>query len=920
MIGQTIAHYEVTTKLGAGGMGEVYRARDTKLNREVALKVLPDAYAQDAQRMARFQREAQVLASLNHSSIAAIYGLEEGSAARPPAGPGAGQVQVLVMELVEGPTLAERIAQSAIPIEEALPIARQIAEALEYAHEHGIIHRDLKPANIKLTTDGKVKVLDFGLAKALADESAVPDISASPTLSMAATRAGLILGTAAYMSPEQAKGHAVDRRADIWAFGAVLFEMLTGRRAFPGDDATEILASVIKSEPHWDSLPASMPPQFRKLLRRCLEKDIRRRLQAIGEARIHLEEVADTSGTDATGIPAAIPPMPAWQRRLPWAVAMVAVVAAVLLLWRPWEGPRVPPTAVRLNMELGADASLFTPFGAGAALSADGKRLAFVASAAGKPPQLYVRSLDQLKAAVLSGTEVSRNPFFSPDGEWIAFFAGGKLKKVSVQGGAVVTLCDAADDRGGSWGEGDRIVFAQIPRQGLSRVSAAGGTPEALTEVDRRLGETTHRWPQVLPGGKAVLFTAHSSGGNFDNATVVVMALDTKHRKTIHRGGTYPRYLPSGHLLYLHEGTLFAAPFDLNRLEMTGSPVPAVEGVVANSGNGGAQFAFSDTGTLVYSPGRSSGEGWQIDWLNGAGKLTSLRSAKGAYYNPRFSPDGTRLAVDVFDGKGSDVHVFDWKRDTLSRLTFAADYDGRSVWTPDSRWIAFASERIGGIQNIYWNRSDGTGEPQRLAESSNAQRPMSWHPSGKMLAFQEQSPQTNWDIMILPMAGDEKSGWKPGQPTAFLKSSFFESAPAFSPDGRWLAYASDETATFEVYVRPFPGAEGKWQISSGGGGLPTWSPNGKELFYRSLENKIMVSTYSVSGSSFRADKPRPWSEVQLQEVGPNRNFDLHPDGKRFAVLRSAETQTEDKRDKVTVIQNFFEELRRIAPAGGKPRS
>jgi serine/threonine-protein kinase len=912
MIGQTISHYRVTEKLGAGGMGEVYRATDTKLNRDVALKVLPPAFAADADRMARFQREAQVLASLNHPHIATIHGLEESSG-----------VRALAMELVDGPTLADRIAQGAIPLHEALPFARQMAEALEYAHERGIIHRDLKPANVKLTTDGKIKILDFGLAKALEDAPSAAAVEHSPTLSIAATKAGIILGTAAYMSPEQAHGRAADGRADIWSFGVTLYEMLSAKPVFTGESVSDTLASVLKFEPDWNALPADVPESIRRLLRRCLTRDPKKRLQAIGEARIAIEEAianpADTS--PATQLIAQAPAFaeeaPLWRRALPWAVAGVSLLALVLSYWRPWQGPPEPKSAVRLSAEIGADASIRTDYGASAVLSPDGRRLAFTARATNQQPQLYLRSMDQLKATVLSGTDGARNPFFSPDGEWIAFFANGKLKKVSAQGGAVVTLCDAPDDRGGSWGDDDRIVFTASTREGLSRVPAAGGTPEKLTELDKNTGEATHRWPQVLPGGKAVLFTTNNITSNFEAATIAVMALDTKQLKTVQRGGSYGRYLPSGHLAYLHEGTLFAAAFNLDRLELTGTPAPAVEGVVSSPTVGGAQFAFSDTGTLLYAPGRSSVDKTKVFWMDREGKMMPLRDVAASYGDPRISPDGTRLTVDINDGANTDVWVYEWKRDTLTRFTFTEGLDSYPVWTPDGRRITFNSAQSAGDLNLYWKRADGAGDIQRLTESKNIQVAYSWSPDGKALAFMEINPATGLDIMILPMEGDEKSGWKPGKPQPFVNTPFSENGAAFSPDGRWLAYFSNESGKPEVYVRPYPGPGGKWQVSTDGGVGPIWSPNGKELFYQTLESKIMVATYTALGASFRAEKPHLWSEVQLTIVPLHWNDALHPDGKRFAVLKAEGTQVEEKRDKVTIIQNFFEELCRIAPKGKK---
>ena len=924
--GARVGHYEVVGALGAGGMGEVYRARDTKLGRDVALKVLPESFASDLDRVARFAREAHVLASLSHPNIASIYGLED-----------AGGIRALVLELVEGPTLSEHIAQASgvggLAVEEALPIARQIADALEAAHEQGVIHRDLKPANVKVTPNGVVKVLDFGLAKALTDEATAGDPKVSPTLTMTATRLGVILGTAAYMSPEQARGKPVDKRADVWAFGCVLYEMLTGRRAFGGDEVSDTLAFVITKEPDWSALPADTPPSIRKLLRRCLEKDRRKRLADISDARLEIDEaMAEPAGAAIlANTPNSLKSANHAKRILPWVVAAVlgAGLAAALVLWAPWQRSAPLSAPVRVSVELGADVSLASN-GDAVALSFDGEMLAFVGQKSGSATsQLHIRRLDQLQATPLLGTDGARDPFFSPDGQWIAFFADSKLKKISVSGGAAVTLSDVGLDRGGSWAEDNTIVFQPEVGGGIMRVSSAGGKPEALTKLAE--GEITHRFPQVLPGSKAVLFTAHNSGGGFDDANIVVQSFADGTRKVVQRGGYHGRYLPSGlgspkraereggHLVYINGGTLFAEPFDLDRLEPTGQPVPVLEGVRSNvSGGvaGAALFAASGSGSLVYLPGRGPDYEAPISWVDREGKTTPLWTTAADWSNPSFAPDGRRLAVDIRDGKQLDVWVYELGRDTPTRLTIDAAEDSKPVWTSDGRRIAFASTR-GSARNLYWQRADGSGEVQRLTDSTNNQLAASWHPSGKFLAFNE-ATRTGDALMILAMEGDETSGWRPGKPRVFVGSPFQEREPMFSPDGRWLAYASNESGRFEVYVRPFPGPGGKWQISPGTGGTltptPTWSRMRRELFYNTPDNRIMVASYTVEGDSFRADKPRLWSEARVLQRPRQRFFDLHPDGNRIAAVAAApETQAAIKEDKVVFIFNFFDELRRIAP-------
>jgi serine/threonine-protein kinase len=900
LTGKRLGPYEILSAIGAGGMGEVYQAHDTKLGRDVAIKVLPEAFAHDPDRLSRFQREAKMLAALNHSNIATIFGLEQSNS-----------TSYLVMELVPGETLQQRIKrEGAIPIDEALAIAKQISEALEAAHEKGIIHRDLKPANVKVTPEGKVKVLDFGLAKAFEGDKSGSDPSNSPTLSQAATLQGVILGTAAYMSPEQARGKSVDKRTDIWAFGCVLYELLTGKQAFHGEDITEILAAIVKSEPDWAALPAAMPGKGRDLLRHCLQKDNRLRLRDAGDAQIEIQDALTAPAVTVAAT--AAPTTRGWRGRVAWAAAGVFVLTAIAFAIGFVLRTPNPPQQMRLIAEIGADASLYTAFGPSAILSPDGTRLAFLASGADQKRRIYVRSLDQLQATALSGTENATDPFFSPDGQWIGFFADGKLKKISVQGGAAVTLCDVANERGGSWGADGTIVFTPDLQVPLSKVSSAGGTPRPLTTLDKQTGEITQRWPQVLPGGKAVLFASGTHPSSYEDSDIVVYSIASGQRKTVQRGGSYARYLPSGHVVYIHQGALFAVPFDLKGLEVTGQPALILEGVVTAPTNGGAQFSFSETGNLVYVEGRAGGQNVSIYWMDHQGKFMPLRETPGFYYNLAFSPDGKRLALEIFDGKRRDIWVYEWERDGLTRLTFAGELNENPIWTPDGQRIAYSSQEKGGTINLWWIRADGAGDAQRLTESKSLHYAGSWRPDGKVLAFSQQSPgATAFDILTLPIEGDEKSGWKPGDPKPFVNSAFSEREPAFSPDGRWLAYESNESGSYEVYVRPFPGPGGKWQISTGGGVFPEWFRNGKELFYRTPDSKIMVVTYTGSGDSFHADKPQLWSPGQFTDRGlGNLNFDLHPDGKRFAVLKAPGTGQTAAVNKLNFIFNFFEELRR----------
>jgi serine/threonine protein kinase/Tol biopolymer transport system component len=882
--GTILGAYEILALIGSGGMGEVYQAHDTKLGRDVAIKVLPEAFAHDPQRLSRFQREAKLLASLNHPNIATIHGLEESSG-----------THYLVMELVPGETLRERIArEGAVPVEEALAIARQIAEALEAAHEKSIIHRDLKPANVKVTPEGKVKVLDFGLAKAFAGEEAGSDPSNSPTLSQAATLQGVILGTAAYMSPEQARGKSVDKRTDLWAFGCVLYELLTGKQAFYGEDITEILAAVVKTEPDWQALPSATPAKIRDLLRRCVQKNVRQRVRDAGDVRIEIEE-ALAAPKDA--VATRVDPTP--RSKLPWAVAAGLAVLLGVAVWGWWRATR--PTdkelrpLVRLDVDLGADVSLGSLGGADAILSPDGTRLVYVSQG-----RLFTRRLDQPNATELVGTQGASAPFFSPDGQWIAFFAQLKLKKISVEGGSAIALCDTPYPLGGNWGEDGNIIAALNITGGLSRIPSSGGLPTPVTDL--QTGEATHRWPQILPGGKAVLFTANTATTGFDTANIEVISLVDHHRKTLQRGGTFGRYLPSGHLIYLNQGTLFAVPFDLDRLEVGSKPAPVLDQVGYNATNGWVQLDFSQTGTLVYRSGAAGGGLVSVQWLDAAGKTQPLLAKLDAYQRPSLSPDGNKLAIST-----SDIWVYEWQRDTMTRLTFGSGASTYPIWRPDGRYILF--EAPGGT---FWTRSDGSGKPQPLTQSKNLQYPWSFTADGKRLAFHEFNPETQDDIWTVSLESDG-AGLRAGKPEPFLQTPFDERHPSFSPDGRWLAYSSSESGSFQVYVRAFPDKGGKWQISNNGGVYPEWSRNARELFFRTVDNQIMVASYTVRGDSFVADKPRVWSEKRIANIGLFANYDLAPNGKRVAALMEAETPEGQKaQSHVIFLENFFDELRRRA--------
>jgi len=884
--GTKLGPYEIQSPLGVGGMGEVYRARDSKLGRDVAIKVLPEAFARDAERMTRFEREAKVLASLNHPNIASIYGLEDSET-----------THALVMELVEGPTLADRIRQGPIPIEEAVPIAKQICDALEYAHERGIVHRDLKPANVKVTVDDAVKVLDFGLAKAIEGDAASADVSNSPTMSRMATLAGILLGTAAYMSPEQAKAKPVDRRADIWAFGCVLYEMLTGKMAFRGESVTDTLAAVIKEDADWSQLPAATPMRVRVLLQRCLQKDPKQRLRDIGDARISLEEVLSGPQDPAFSLAAR----PTEHRLLPWAAAffVAGVALAGVTVWILKPTLSRPVTRAVITLPPGQRlAGLAQP---AVALSPDGSHLAYVATTIqpGGTQQIYVRAMDSLESKALPGTEGGVGPFFSPDGQWLGFFADGKLKKVPVSGGAPITVGDAAYPGGAAWDDRGMIVFIPTTAFNLQQVSDSGGAPQPLTHPGKNTNR--QRWPDFLPGGKAVLYSF--GGTTMVNAQVGVQLIGTGEQRKLVQAGSHPRYAPSGHLVYSQGGSLMAVPFDAQRLEVAGTAVPVVQGVLQSPVSGAAQYSVSATGSLVYVPGGIHSAKQRLVWVSRNGVEQPLPAPARSYFAPRLSPDGQRVAVGVQE-PDNQVWLYDLFRDTLTRFTFDGNGNTSPAWTPDGKRIAFASTKDGPM-NIFWQLADGSGGLEKLNTSENTQLPISWSPDGKLLAFLEVNPTTGYDIWVLRL-GDRKA-------EPFLRTPFNESVPRFSPDGRWISYVSDESGRYEIYIQPYPGPGGKRQVSTEGGTEPMWNPNGRELFYRSADKMMAVEV--TTQPSFAAGKPRMLFEGRYEPTAlTNPNYAVSPDGERFLMLKSAE-QAEEAPTQINVVLNWTEELKRLVPPG-----
>jgi serine/threonine-protein kinase len=906
LIGTTVSHYRVTAKLGSGGMGEVWRAEDTKLGRDVALKVLPASFASDPERLARFDREARALAAFSHPNIAGIYGLEDAAGQR-----------FLVMEVAEGQSLAQRLAQGPLPVEEAARIALQVAEALEVAHEKGIIHRDLKPGNVMVSPEGRVKVLDFGLAKALGvhplSGGSGADLSASPTLAM--TQAGVLLGTAGYMSPEQARGKAVDRRADIWAFGCVLYEMLAGQRAFDGETVTDVLGAIVHKEPDLARLPPAVPARLRQLLQQCLQKDASRRLQSIGDARVALQEWLENPKAPEPTMVLAVPAGRPW---LPWAAGAVAAVLGLVAGAALFRRPAAEEPVRRFEINVTKDA-VFSRLGSGLVASPDGRAIAYTTGLEGQTQKLVVRPLDRFQETVLvegEGPTGPYHPFFSPDGSWIGFVTRGELKKISVTGGAPITLATLDRSRGASWGPDGTLVFAPSVFSGLSRISSNGGQATPLTTLDKAKNERTHRWPQWLPGGKAVLFTSLSGdAGTFEAATIEAVRVDTGERKVVHRGGYYARYVPTGHVLYVLKGTLFAVPFDAGRLETTGSEMPVLEGLETNPAEGSAQFGVSDNGLLAYLDDVADISPFTIVSVDRQGRSEPLWSEPGIYGTPRLSPDGRQLAVSLQRDEIWNVWVYDLERDVAARVTFGKRYDADPVWSPDGRWIAFESE-VDGKDGVFRKRADGTGDAEPLLAPGKLTfpAPNSWSPDGKTLIVQSAGEGGRTDLWLLPAGGN-------AEPQPFLKSSYQESFGHFSPDGRWVAYESDETGRLEVFVTSFPLGGGKWQISDGGGAQPIWSRDGRELFFRT-EDGVMSVRAAAEGGTFRASKPEPVFRGAflggLRGVTlPGFNFpdyDVSGDGKRFVMFAGGAEKRPATQAKV--VLGWFTELRRLT-AGGK---
>ncbi len=873
--GTRLGGYEISGAIGAGGMGEVYRARDSKLGRDVAIKIIPPLFADSPERVARFEREAQLLAALNHPHIGGIYGLEDSPAGR-----------FLVLELVEGLSLAQHLeaVPGGIPVDEALPIAHQIVDALEAAHDKGIIHRDLKPANIMLTPEGQVKVLDFGLARVMDAEPAA-NLAHSPTLTFAATEAGIILGTAAYMSPEQAKGRIADRRTDVWAFGCVLFEMLTGTRAFDGEDVSDTLAAILRGEPDWSAIPPEVPENVRTILRRCLERNRKARIPDISVVRYLLTEPMQPPASASV-----LPPRAARRRTLALGAGGI-LRAAWLAVGTPKTGGS--PQPMRFTIAPPADAPLaFNATDAMIALSPDGTHMAFVAR--GAAVRLMLRRLDRLDASTLSGTDGARMPFFSPDGRWIGYWAAGSLRKIAVTGGPSRELCRVPVPRGATWTSNDTIVFAsQDAATGLLAVPAAGGQPVTLT---RPAGGTDHHFPRTLGTRNEVLFSVVPAGGG-DGTQVALLDLASREQVTLLNGASSAEYLESGHLVYAASGSLRAVRYNADARRVLGDAVPLEANVMTLSTTGAANYALSRQGHLLFVPGTDNGSSPRrgLTWVDRHGTERPVPTEPAAYSYPRLSPQGDRVAVEIRE-PSADVWIVDLVRNVSARLTLDDGIDITPLWTADGRRVIFQSTRDGAA-NLFWQAADGTGTAERLTSGANLQVPNAITRDGR-LVLMELTPEGGPDLMLLRLDGKST-------PQPLLRSRHAERNADLSPDERWLVYETNEAGRNEVWVRPFPDVDaGRWQVAASGE-RPRWIGGG--IVY--MDGGALMSVAVETKPAFRAAKPVKVLDYRYLSGPPGRLFDVSRDGRSFLVVKPEPREQVGGAAPMVLVLNWVEELK-----------
>ncbi|HEY3028155.1 MAG TPA: protein kinase [Pyrinomonadaceae bacterium] len=885
--GTRLGRYEIRSKIGEGGMGEVYLARDTQLGRDVAVKVLPSTYSDDAERLHRFEQEACAASALNHPNILSIYdvGTHESS-------------PYIVSELLEGQTLRHRLSGTTLPQRKTIDYALQIAHGLAAAHERGIVHRDLKPDNLFITNDGRVKILDFGLAKLTGAGDTALSQTSIPTRRVD-TDPGKVMGTVGYMSPEQVKGRPVDHRSDIFSFGTILYEMLSGRRAFHGESAAETMSAILKEDPpDLSETNQRIFPALERLVNHCLEKNPESRFHSASDLAFALEALSGSTGasTQTVTMPALAPQ---WIRRhalTGWIVAAVAVLLAIIVFASTYfrRAPTTEDVATRFYVSPPETALLS---GADDFISPDGRRIVFSAIGKDGKRQLWIRSLDSLDAQVLPGTEEGIQAFWSPDSRYLGFFTGSKLKKIEVSGGPATTLADATAVRGGAWSREGVIIFGASTSGPLYRIPSAGGQPTVVTALDTTRNQTVHSWPHFLPDGRHFVYLGRSALR--EKSAIYVGSIDASESKFLINADSTPAYAPPGYLLFLRERTLMAEPFDADKLQLTGDPFPIAEQVGFNAGNGRGFFSASDNGVLVYRS-RVFGDA-QLVWFDRTGKEIGRIGTPGQISSLALSPDDKRVVASRVDNQSgtTDLWMIDQQRET--RFTFDPASDASPVWSPDGSQIAFNSSRAGTI-DLYVKPSNGAGNEELLLKSANIKGPHSWSPDGRFVLYGEVDPKTNTDLWVLPLFGDRK-------PFPFLQTPFIEFQSRFSPNGKWVAYASNELGVNQIYVRPFPPSAGQWMVSTNGGSQPRWSGNGKELFYLGLDRKLMVVEVNEDGNNFTAGTPKPLLDTRIATISfiASSTYDVTRDGQRFLVITAVE---ESSPSPLTVVLNWTAGLKK----------